>query len=255
MTVQGKSMEVVVLVGGKGTRLRTLVPDRPKPMAEVGGRPFLEWLVLALRARGVSRMVFCIGYMGQMVRLHFGGGSAFGLAIEYSEDPELQGTGGALRRALPVISTDPVLVCNGDSYCDVNVPVFAEWHRLKGALGSIVLARVDDTRRYGRVQVSEEDRIMRFEEKGQSSGPGLVNAGVYLLSRRFIESIPGDRPSSLEYDVFPCWIGDKFYGYRNNAKLVDIGTPESYEEANRLFSRPGGWHAIAASPESSRPLS
>jgi NDP-sugar pyrophosphorylase family protein len=249
------SFQAVLLVGGRGTRLQGRVADRPKPLAEVGGRPFVEWLLLSLHAWGVKRVVLCIGYMGEMLREHFGCGSAFGLDIEYSEDPELRGTGGALRGALPLINTDPVLVCNGDTYCDVNVPAFAEWHRLKGALGSVVLVRVDETRRYGRVQVGEEDRIMRFEEKGQSSGPGLVNAGVYMLSSQFIESIPGDRPSSLEYDLFPNWIGDKLYGYRIDARLIDIGTPESYEEANRLFSRPGGWHAIAAPPESSRPLS
>lgn len=234
-----RAPQAVVLVGGKGTRLQALVGNRPKPMADVGGRPFLEWVLAGLRADGVRRVVLCIGHMGQVVRAHFGDGASLGLEIVYSEDPELLGTGGALRKAMPLFETDPVLVLNGDSYCEVSLVTFLAWHRARKAQGSLVLAHVEDTGRYGLVQVDNDGRVLRFEEKGDSTEPGWINAGVYLLSAGLIASIPTAISVSIEHEVFPLWVGHSLYGYPGSSRFLDIGTPESYARAGSFFSRDG----------------
>ena len=234
-----KAPQAVVLVGGQGTRLRALVSDRPKPMVEVASRPFLEWLLAGLRADGVLRVVLCIGHMGQVVRAHFRDGSNLGQEIAYSEDPELLGTGGALRKALPLLETDPVLVLNGDSYCEVDVPAFLAWHQERKARGSLALVHVPDTGRYGRVHLDGSGRILHFEEKGRSD-PGWINAGVYLLARPLVASIPADRAVSIERELFPDWVEAGLYGFPTPGRFIDIGTPESYLQAESFFLGMGG---------------
>jgi len=204
-------------------------------MADVAGRPFLERLLARLEAGGIRRVVLCVGHMGEVVRTHFGDGSYLGLEIAYSEDPEPLGTGGALRKALPLFETDPVLVLNGDSYCDVNPMTFFAWHVGHKAIGSLVLSYVQDTGRFGRVRTSEDGLITQFDEKGYSKEGGWINAGVYLLSHDLIGSIPGDRSVSIEREVFPQWAGRGLYGYLHRGCFLDIGTPESLLEANRSF--------------------
>ena len=230
--------EAVLLVGGRGTRLRSVVWDRPKPMADVVGRPFLEWVLGALRTQDVRRAVMCIGYTGETIRGHFGDGRDGGLEIVYSEDEAL-GTAGALRAALPLIESDPVLVLNGDSYCEVDLRAFLAWHRDRQARGSLVLVHVPDAGRYGRVQVDGSDRIVHFEEKGRGD-PGWINAGVYLLARAMIDSIPAGRAVSLEHEVFPAWLQTGLYGFPTPGRFIDIGTPESYLQAQSFFVGMGG---------------
>ena len=221
----------VVLAGGFGTRLRSVVSDRPKVLAEVGGRPFLEYLLDQLVAEDVKSVVLCTGYLGEQVQRRLGS-SYRTLALRYSREPQPLGTGGALRLALPMLDTDPVLVMNGDSYCDTRLDTFANSHASRSAPATILLAETDDTRRYGRVQVDDEGRVLRFSEKSNDMDPGLVNAGIYLLSRTLIGAIAFGRAVSLEREVFPDWIGRGLYGYCTHGRLWDIGIPESYARAD-----------------------
>jgi NDP-sugar pyrophosphorylase family protein len=224
----------LILAGGAGTRLRPVVSDRPKPMASVGGRPFLELQIESLRRAGVARFVLCVGYMRRHIEEHFADGGRFGVAIEYSVEDEPLGTGGALRLAAGRVA-GPFLALNGDSYLDADLADLARAHAQSRAadprcLGTLALAAVSDPRAFGCVRTDPSGRILRFEEKPGSEGPAHVNAGVYLLERALLDRIPEGRPVSLERETFPALLADGFhlYGREADGFFVDIGTPDGY---------------------------
>lgn len=225
----------VILAGGQGVRLSTVVADRPKPMADVAGQPFLTRLLTRLAAEGVSHCIVCTGYMAPYIRAHLGDGSQWCMRVEYSFETEPLGTGGALRHALPLFDSDPVLVLNGDSWCDFDVRTFEKEHSSSGFEGSLVVVNVDDRRTYGGVVLDTDDRILSFEEKRPEIGPGWISAGVYLLSKALIASAPVTIPLSIERDLFPAWTKAGLHGFRVPGAFIDIGSPESYRAAHALF--------------------
>lgn len=230
----------VILAGGLGTRLRSKVADRPKALAEVQGRPFLAYLLDQMIAAGIRRVVLCTGYMGEQIRTTFRN-TYRSLALAYSHEPKALGTAGALRLAFPLFESDPVLAMNGDSFCQADLSEFWAWHRARGAIATLLLTKVPDTRRYGQVGVNEDGLVLGFDEKGKTHAPGWINAGVYLLSRRLLQRIPEETAVSLEREVFPAWIGRQLYAYRSKGRFLDIGTPEDYAQVEQLFaSRHGG---------------
>jgi D-glycero-alpha-D-manno-heptose 1-phosphate guanylyltransferase len=234
----GALMDAAILAGGLGTRLRSLFEDRPKVLAPVAGRPFLSYLLDQVAATGIRKVVLCTGHLGGQVEATFG--ERYGaLQLSYSCEPAPQGTAGALRLALPCSQSDPLLVLNGDSYCDVALADFASWHHARtGGPGSLLLTWVDDAARYGTVAVDDDDVVQFFREKTGQSAPGWINAGIYILSRRLLLSIP-DRPGvSIEREVFPMWVGRGLTAHRVQAPFIDIGTPESYAQAERFFTHP-----------------
>ncbi len=225
----------VILIGGLGTRLRSVVPDRPKVLAEVQGRPFLAFLLDQLTETSIKRVALCTGYKGEQVQAVFG--HSYGpLDLFYSPETSPLGTGGALRLALHLIESDPVLVMNGDSYCGANLNAFWMWHTERDAAGSILLTQTFQMKRFGRVQVDSDGLVLDFDEKGERGGQGWINAGVYLLGQDFILSIPENRTVSLEREIFPMWVGRKLYGYESAGRFLDIGTPEDYAAAGQFFS-------------------
>lgn len=230
-----ESISAVILAGGLGTRLRPVVTDRPKVLARVGGRPFLAYLLDQLTAVGIGSGVLCTGYMGDQVRDIFG--DAYGsLRLSYSQEPAPLGTGGALRLALPLIPSETMLVLNGDSFCETDFKAFWTWHTTRGAAASILLTEVADTRRYGRVLVDADGRVLKFEEKNGDSGPGWINAGLYLCARKLLEDIPTNRVVSIEREMFPSWIGRGLYGNQSAGRFIDIGIPETYANAEQFFT-------------------
>jgi len=228
----------VIFAGGLGTRLRAAVSDRPKVLAEVLGRPFLSYLLDQVAAAGVRRVVLSTGYLGEQVEAAFGGGFG-GMEVVCSKEDEPLGTGGALRYALPRLQSDPVVVMNGDSYFDADFGALWDAHVERGAEGSMALCEVPDVARFGQVVVDENEALVSFEEKGSGRGAGWINAGIYVLSRAIVESIPEGRAVSLEKEVLPAWIGRGLYGVKGRGKFIDIGTPESYAEAEAFFGGRG----------------
>ncbi|MGE5217846.1 MAG: HAD-IIIA family hydrolase [Chloroflexota bacterium] len=224
-----------MLAGGLGTRLRSKVADRPKALAEVRSRPFLAYLLDQLVAAGCRTAVLCTGYLGEQISRTFG--ESYGsLHLIYSREQAPLGTGGALRLALPSIASDPALVMNGDSYCDLDIHAFWKWHNRRHVAASIALARVGQSGRYGRVKVDADARVTEFVEKQKGAGPGWINAGVYLLSQKVIRSIAEATITSLEKDVFPSWTGHGLSGYMSLGRFIDIGTPEDFAAAENFFS-------------------
>ncbi|WKZ57787.1 MAG: nucleotidyltransferase family protein [Bdellovibrionota bacterium] len=228
-------ISAVILAGGLGTRLRSVVQDKPKVLAEVAGRPFISYLLHQISSAEIRHCVLCTGYLSEQVRASFG--SAFhGMTLAYSEEQMLLGTAGALRFALPLVQSDPMLVLNGDSYCAADLNAFLSAHQQAKARASIYLTRVNNTSRYGCVRVSQNGSIVGFEEKGASQGAGLINAGIYLIQKELIQSLPKGKAISLEREVFPSLLGDRFVGFEGPHDIfIDIGTPDSYQQADALF--------------------
>ncbi|MBX7166146.1 MAG: nucleotidyltransferase family protein [Pirellulales bacterium] len=228
-------ISAAVLVGGLGTRLRGVVDDLPKPLAPVNGRPFLAYLLDQLVAAGVPAATLCTGYLGERVAQTFG--DAYGpMRLTYSQESQPLGTAGALRLASDRLTSDPVLVLNGDSYCAVDLAEFVACYRRSGASVAIALAEVADTAAYGLVELDAAGHVRQFREKQATGGPGLINAGIYLISRTRLGEIPPGKPVSLERDCFPAWTGSAMMGWRGGRHFIDIGTPESYRRASEFLA-------------------
>jgi phosphoheptose isomerase len=227
----------VVLAGGFGTRLRSVLHDRPKVLAEVNGRPFLFRLLDQLADAGVYRIVLCTGHLSEQVRCTVGDAHC-GIPVVYSHEESPLGTGGALRQAFDNYPDGLFLVVNGDSYVAADLAAFCRAHEDSGRPGSLLLAWVDDCSRFGTVETAAEGLIQRFAEKRGIAESGWVNAGVYLLSRALLESMPAHAPLSMERDVLPRWLECGLGGYRVHAGFIDIGTPESLASAGSFFATP-----------------
>jgi NDP-sugar pyrophosphorylase family protein len=225
-----------ILCGGLGTRLREAVGDRPKFLADVGGRPFADFVLTAIAATGIRRAVLCTGYMGELVESVLGPSRA-GIELVYSREDVPLGTGGALRKAMDAITTPLVLAANGDSYCDADLATLIGDHRARGGSATMLLARAEDARAFGRVAVDEDGTIARFDEKTGDPSPAWVNAGVYVVSATRLRAIPTGRAVSFEKDVLPAWIPGGLRGHRTSGSLLDIGTPETYRSAAEHMAR------------------
>jgi D-glycero-alpha-D-manno-heptose 1-phosphate guanylyltransferase len=219
-------MKAVILAGGFGTRLRSVVSDLPKPMAPVGGRPFLAYLVDWLRSQDILDIVFSTGYLSRVIEGHFGDGRSFGVRIRYSREEEPLGTGGAIRLAARLIEGETFLLMNGDSFFGIDLDALREFHILHGATGAMALAQMEDISRYGKVEVGPGGEVTSFSEKG-GVGSGLINAGIYVIGRPMIEEIPPGKVS-LESEVLPRMVGRGLYGVAFRGLFVDIGLPEDY---------------------------
>jgi D-glycero-alpha-D-manno-heptose 1-phosphate guanylyltransferase len=230
-----EQITAAILAGGLGTRLRAIVRDRPKALAEISGKPFLSYLLDYLSTSGIRSVVLCTGFFGDQIQRRFR--EKYGmLDISYSQESSPLGTAGALRLALPLMRSESVLIMNGDSFCDANLKEFWQWHYKQDADASVLLVEMTDTKRYGRVIVNSDQEVLRFEEKDDKEGPGWINAGIYLIKRRLLEKIPEGIDVSLEREMFPSWVGERMFGYSCSARFLDIGTPESYERASEFFS-------------------
>ena len=230
------TLNAVLLVGGQGTRLRSIVADRQKILAEVVGRPFVTYLFDQLAAAGFKRVIQCTGYHAKQVENMLG--SFYGsLRLEYSSEEQPLGTAGALRLALPHITSEHVLVMNGDSFCEVKLIDFWQFHQVHHAEATLCLTLLENTSRYGKVDTDKVGHIIRFNEKGTSQGKGWINAGIYLIHTESLAEIPPNRPVSLEREVFPTWIERNFFGFPSYGRFIDIGTSESYAAAEHFFSR------------------
>lgn len=234
MATSLSEITAAILVGGQGTRLRAVLPDKQKVMAPVTGRPFVQFLLDQLANAGMRAAVLCTGHQAGQVREHFGA-SYRGLRVRYSQETTPLGTAGALRLALPLFESDPVLVMNGDSYCGADLNAFWAWHQQAGAAGSLVTIEQPDATQRGRIEIDAQGAVTRFVEKDAAQGKGWINAGIYLLSRQLLETIPTGRAVSIEREMFPSWCGHGLFAFKTSAKFLDIGTPAAYALAEQFF--------------------
>jgi NDP-sugar pyrophosphorylase family protein len=212
--------------------------DRPKVLAPIGGRPFLAYLLDQLEMAGWRQVILCTGYLAEMIRNEFGS-TYQSLSLAYSVEDEPLGTAGALRQALAQTNSDLCLAMNGDSYVATDLTAFLSWHNHHTFAGSLLLTRVEDSARYGTVEVAEDGTIRTFYEKQGKSVAGWINAGLYLLARHLLESVPVGKAVSIEHDCFPQWAALGLGAYQTESPFIDIGTPESFASAESFLS---GWH-------------
>jgi len=225
-------MEAIVLAGGFGTRLRTVVPDLPKPMAPVNGRPFLERLLDYWIAQGVARFILSTGYRHEAIAAHFG--NAFhGAAIHQVVEDRPLGTGGGLLLARGAVQVaGPFLVLNGDTFFEVALEALREFHATHRAEATLSLFRTPQQGRYTGINVGKAGEIRSF---GTGARGGLANGGVYLMEGSLFEGGPWQPRSavSLEEDILPFAVqaGKRVYGLECPGCFLDIGVPDDYARA------------------------
>lgn len=223
-------MQTVILAGGLGTRLRPLLGHRPKPMAPVLGKPFLEYQVLALKRGGSSRVVLCVCYGAEWIHRYFGDGSRWDVEIRYSQEPSPLGTAGALKHAEGLLDQE-FQVLNGDTYLEIDLAEFQQRHHEAKSAATLTITSATDPRAYGNVAVNSDGRIMSFDEKqSEFEKPNYwVSGGLYMFERRVLEVIPPGRPVSLEKETFPFLLahGERLSSFPVSGYFIDIGTPDS----------------------------
>jgi D-glycero-alpha-D-manno-heptose 1-phosphate guanylyltransferase len=216
-----------------GTRLRGVVPDLPKPLAPVGGRPFLAIVLRQLSRHGFRSVVLSVGYRHEMIRDAFG--ERFeGLTLVYAVEEQPLGTGGAIRLAVRACDDRDVFVLNGDSYVELDFADMQTIHRESGAVLTLCAVEVPDASRYGRV-LGENGCVIGFAEKS-IAGPGLVNAGVYLMRRDLLEATT-PAAFSFERDVLAARVAElRPRVYVSHGRFIDIGVPEDYARAQDMLA-------------------
>ncbi|AOT59206.1 MULTISPECIES: mannose-1-phosphate guanylyltransferase [Streptomyces] len=228
--------EAILLVGGKGTRLRPMTVNTPKPMVPAAGVPFLTHQLARARAAGVEHIVLATSYLAEVFEPYFGDGSSLGLHLEYVTEVEPLGTGGAIRNVASRLTSgpdEPVLIFNGDILTGLDIRALVETHETSGADVSLHLTRVEDPRAFGLVPTDPTGRVTAFLEKPQTPEEIVtdqINAGAYVFRRSVIDTIPTGRPVSVERETFPGLLADGAHlqGMVDSTYWLDLGTPQAF---------------------------
>ena len=225
----------VILIGGLGSRLRPIVRDRPKGIAEVNGKPFAYYILNQLESHGFKKVVLCTGYMSLEIKeaLKL---IPFEIKVEYSEEATPLGTAGALRNALSRIDTTHIMLMNGDSYCDLNISKLILKSQEAKAECLMTLIHLKDSQRFGAVQIDDKGFVTQFLSRPKDPSNSLINAGIYIFSKTLIENIPPNKKLSLEEDFLHSWATEnKIKAYLHTGRFIDIGTPNSYNKSHSFF--------------------
>jgi D-glycero-alpha-D-manno-heptose 1-phosphate guanylyltransferase len=226
----------IILAGGLGTRLASAVPDVPKPMALVRGRPFIEHLMDHWIGQGIDRIVLSVGYKRQLIMDHFGS-SYRGINVSYAVEEQPLGTGGGLLLAAQGLS-EPFVVLNGDTFFDVNLKALSAFHLDRGSRWTFALFRTGDTDRYMGIDVGDDWRIRSLTSSGKGAGQ-LANGGIYIVEPSALAASPSPPGSklSLEYDLLPLVMssGGQIFGMESQGRFIDIGVPDDYFRASEVL--------------------
>ncbi|AGF71743.1 sugar phosphate nucleotidyltransferase [Corynebacterium halotolerans] len=222
--------DAVILVGGRGTRLRPLTVNTPKPMLSTAGYPFLQHLLARIKAAGITHVVMGTSYRAEVFEEYFGDGSELGLEIEYVVEEEALGTGGGIRNVHDRLRHDTVMVFNGDVLCNTDLVGILDTHRSKEADLTMHLVRVPDPRAFGCVPTDDEGRVLEFLEKTEDPPTDQINAGCYVFRRELIAEIPSGRVVSVERETFPQFLtdGKRVFGHVDAAYWRDMGRPDDF---------------------------
>jgi D-glycero-alpha-D-manno-heptose 1-phosphate guanylyltransferase len=226
----------IILAGGFGTRLQSLVNDLPKPMAPVNGEPFLNYQLNYLYHFGIKNVVFSLGYLAEKIMEYYQS-EYKGMQLDYVTELSPLGTGGGIRLAMEKINEKNVVVLNGDSFFDVDLNTYFHFHESSASQISLALRKVADCSRYGTIEVNAEHRITKFKEKSGHTQEALINGGVYILNKElYLKNTSPLENFSIEKDFFENKLqtltikGFEFKGY-----FLDIGIPEDYTKAQNDF--------------------
>ena len=225
------TMEVIILAGGFGTRLREEIKDIPKPMAPIQGRPFLDYLLTQISTYQVSKVILCTGYKHEIIENYFG--KFFNnIPICYSVEKEPLGNGGAVKQALSLISADSCLIINGDTFFNIDLAALWQYHIKKSSDFTIALKQLTNFNRYGTIQ-RQEDRIIAFEEK-RLCKTGEINGGIYVIRKDIFNKYSLKKTFSLEKDFLEKYVNELVVcGKVFNDYFIDIGVPTDYHQAQQ----------------------
>jgi D-glycero-alpha-D-manno-heptose 1-phosphate guanylyltransferase len=233
------SIPTIVLAGGLGTRLRSVVSDLPKPMAPVCGKPFLHYIFQYLQKQGITEVILSVGYKSEVIKEFFGEKYA-GINIRYAVEEEPLGTGGGIAQAMAMIDSD-AFVLNGDTFFDVDLADLYSFYKKNNADIALALRRMYHFDRYGTVEVGNQARVLQFHEK-QYRKEGLINGGVYVLNKDLfkkaaeIEEQALPQKFSFEKDILEKHlIALRYHGKEFKGYFIDIGIPEDYNKAQEDF--------------------
>lgn len=226
----------IILAGGYGTRLQSVVSDVPKPMALVNEEPFLKYQFRYLKYYGIQRVILSIGYLAEKIQSYFENNYQ-GIRIEYVIEKEALGTGGGIRLAMENAMDNDVLVLNGDSFFDVDLGEFYKQHRKTASQISLALRMVENASRYGVIDVDRSHRIIRFNEKSNEHHSGIINGGIYILNKTvFLKNTPENKSFSIERDFFETKSKQiHMNGFIHGGYFIDIGIPEDYQKVQHDF--------------------
>lgn len=230
----------VVLAGGLGTRLRSVVSDVPKPMAPINGKPFLEYQLDYWIAQGVNHFVLSVGYRNEVIYGHFAE-SYRGVKIQYAIESEPMGTGGGLLLAASKLEAHKsFLVLNGDTFFEVQLEKLRGFHRQHHSMWTFSLFRTNETKRYMGMNISERGEVVSLQAGQDKSTNVLANGGVYLVDQRVLEICEksAGQKASLEDDILLDLLGKKvgLYGYECDGRFIDIGVPTDYFRAAEILN-------------------
>ena len=222
-------MQAILLAGGLGTRLRSVVSDRPKPMALIQGKPFMEYVTRELVRSGITDIIFAVGYKGSMVEEYFGDGRGFGFHASYAYEETLLGTAGAIKNAGRYVTQERFFVLNADTFYQIDYTRLVKLQDTLNLDMALVLRQVPDVSRYGEAILDDKGMLMAFNEKTSEARTGTINGGIYLMKRSLLEQIPEGKVS-LENEMIPGWLSGKrrLGGFVNDGYFIDIGIPEAY---------------------------
>ena len=231
-------IDLIILAGGKGTRLRTVLPDVPKVLAPINGKPFLDIILTFVKQySSIKRVILAVGYRSEKIIEQYKDCQRYGFDVLFSQEQQLLGTGGAIKKALAMSDTEQILVINGDTFVEIDIDALMESHKHNNASITMVLKETDDTARYGSVRIDDNKRIVFFGEKEAGNAGGLINAGVYLINRSIFDDVKSNRVFSFEKEMLPGLAGGNIYGYIVKGEFIDIGIPETYSAAQEYFNK------------------
>ncbi len=224
-------MEAIILAGGFGTRLKHIVSDVPKPMAPINNKPFLMHILDYLKKYNCTKVIMAVGYKSISIKEYFGN-SYSGIEIVYSDEDNPLGTGGAIKKALMNTDEEEIFILNGDTFFNCNLNEMRIIHESSSCDITIAVKRMNDYSRYGSV-VIKKNRIIKFVEK-QKTNEGLINAGIYLIDKKFFEKI-----EEIKFSFEQIILESHLYSmcaYESNGYFIDIGVPEDYYKAQKDFA-------------------
>lgn len=229
-------MEAIILAGGLGTRLRTVVNDIPKPMALIEGRPFLSYILEHLNNHSYKKVILATGYKHECIEEYFGN-QYKNMDLLYSIESEPLGTGGALQKAFKLVTSHQVTVLNGDTLFLINLNQLLAFHLFSSSDATLAIKPMRDFDRYGRVVIDSDKRVIVFEEKKKYKS-GYINGGIYVLNKNIFDEIDNPRNFSFERDFLQKHVNElNFTASICDNYFIDIGIPDDYRKAQREINR------------------
>jgi len=230
-----QNIDVIILAGGLGSRLAPVLDGKPKLLAPVCGKPYLEFILKWLSSFGACRIILALGHLAKDIEEYVKTNFKDGIEIICSVESEPLGTAGGLAQASDYIQSTLALVMNGDSFVDADLCKLIDLHKSSASDATMICTRIANSKHYGSVEIAEDGKVLSFEEKSTINSSGLINAGIYVVSHQLLQRVKGLHIGSLEKDVFQQLPVGALNTYSGKFDFLDIGTPEDFKRAEAFF--------------------